>query len=278
MTVGEVLKAGTQQLQTNNIETARLDCLVLLEDLLGHDRAWLLAHDDQEIASEKLAEFNKLLKERAQHVPLAYLRGRSEFYGREFVLTPSVLEPRPESEAMIELLKHLVIPSLRQQIGQGLIYLADVGTGSGALGITAMLEVADLSVDLLEIDKNAADIAQINVDKFTPGIPVILSDLLTNTATDYQVLLCNLPYVPDDYQINAAAEHEPAIALFGGSDGLDVYRKLFEQLQKRSKRPLFILTESLPAQHRQLEQMAIDTGYRLTATDDFIQVFQHTQP
>ena len=82
-----------------------MDALVLLEDVLGIDRARLLAEPDMEISSAQLAELKKLLNQRAKHVPLAYVRGKTEFYGREFVITPAVLEPRPESETMIDLLK-----------------------------------------------------------------------------------------------------------------------------------------------------------------------------
>jgi release factor glutamine methyltransferase len=274
VTIHQSLQAGTQQLERVGIETARLDCLVLLEDVTGYDRAWMLAHDDQEIEPDKQRKLNKLLKQRAQHLPLAYVRGKGEFYGREFVLTPAVLAPRPESETMIDLLKDQVIPALKVALGPKKLRLADVGTGSGALGITALLEAPDLLVDLLEIDKNAAEIAQMNVDKLTPDISVILSDLLTATRANYDILLCNLPYVPDDYQINTAATHEPSLAIFGGPDGLDIYRKLFLQLEKRTFRPLFILTESLPRQHERLAEIARTSNYDLLRSHDFIQVFQ----
>jgi methylase of polypeptide subunit release factors len=130
-------------------------------------------------------------------------------------------------------------------------------------------------VDLLEIDSEAMKIAQINVDKFTLQLPVIKSDLLTTAPHNYAVLLCNLPYVRDDFQINLSAGHEPRLAIFGGPDGLDVYRKLFEQLHKRSQKPLYILTESLPPQHLDLELISKAGGYQLEKTVDFIQQFKY---
>jgi len=274
MVISNWLRQSIHALERAGIGTARLDCLVLLEDVTGKDRAWLLAHDDTEISSSEEAKLKKLLISRLNHVPLAYVRGQSEFYGSNFVISPAVLVPRPESETMIDLLKKLYSDGLLPVKGQKTTYLADVGTGSGALGITAFKEVKNLAVELLEIDKKALEIAQINVDKSTASISVILSDLLGNSRQSNDVLLCNLPYVPDDFQINLAAGYEPRIAIFGGADGLNLYRKLFKQVHKLPKRPLFILTESLPTQHDSLKAIAEQSGYSLHEHEDFIQVFR----
>ena len=272
-----------KKLEVSGIGTARLDTLVLLEDVTRIGRAHLLAEPAMEIQPEKLAKLEKLLNRRRQHEPLAYIRGRTEFYGRNFMITSAVLEPRPESETMIKLLKAL--PVLKRAGASGgisaeksvknstSISIADVGAGSGALGITAALELPKTQVNLLEIDPAAVKIAKINVDKFTLNINVIKNDLLAQSAQDYDILLCNLPYIPDDYQINQAASHEPRLAIFGGTDGLDVYRRLFEQIAKLKNQPLYILTESLPPQHATLAQLAAQAGYKLKATDDFIQQF-----
>jgi release factor glutamine methyltransferase len=129
-------------------------------------------------------------------------------------------------------------------------------------------------VDLLEIDPKAAQIAKINVEKHTTNISVIRSDLLEASAQDYDVLLCNLPYVPDNFTINQAAMQEPRLAIFGGPDGLDIYRRLFDQVRKLKHQPLYILIESLPPQHSALEAIAADAGYGLRSEDDFIQAFR----
>ncbi len=267
MTTSEWLILATEELEIAGIETARLDCLVLLENVLKVNRAKLLANPDAEMLSKDVAKLAKLLNRRAAHEPLAYILGTTEFYGRNFVITPAVLEPRPESETMIELLAKL--PNLPLST-----CVADVGAGSGALGITAKLEHPEWSVELLEIDEKALKIAQINVDKYTIDVSVIRSDLLTDSIQSNDALLCNLPYVPDEYQINEAAGHEPRIAIFGGPDGLDLYRNLFEQIEKLPKRPLYLLFESLPSQHDELQNLAKESGYSLRQTDDFIQVFE----
>jgi len=267
MTTHTWLRDAEKKLSDAGVGTARLDALVLLEDVSGRDRAWLLAHPEHELSSAEQSRLTKLLNLRAEHQPLAYVRGKTEFYGRTFVITPAVLEPRPESETMIDLLKKL--PDL-----PGTVLIADVGAGSGAIGITAKLELPKARVELLEIDPEAIKVAQKNVDLFTIPIKITASDLLQNTKQANDILLCNLPYVPDGYAINPPAMREPRLAIFGGPDGLDIYRRLFEQVENLKHKPLFILCESLPPQHEALASIAQNAGYNLQQTDDFIQVFR----
>ncbi len=267
MIIGEWLQDAIRRLAAAGIGTARLDALVLLEDATGKDRAWLLANPDFELTTKQADVLKNVLKRRSRHEPISYIRGWTEFYGRQFLLTSAVLEPRPESETMIDLLKKL--PNLPSKP-----HIADVGAGSGALGITAKLELPGAEIELIEVDAKALRVTQMNVDKFTLGIRLVEDDLLAKSGTDYDVLLCNLPYVPDDYHINEAASREPRIAIFGGPDGLDIYRKLFRQVKKRSYKPLYILTESLPPQHQALKAIGESAGYTIHAEDDFIQVFR----
>lgn len=270
MLIHEFLKESTQDLNNVGIETARLDSLLLLEYATNTDRAKLLAEPDTKISSTDLSKLNNLLKQRIKHIPIAYLVQKNEFYGRDFIITPAVLVPRPESEAMIDELK-FIAKSITQPI------IVDVGTGSGALGISAKLEVPSAKVTLLDIDTKALKVAQMNVDKFTLDIPIIKSDLLKKLSIEPDVLLCNLPYVPDDFKINIAATHEPRIAIYAGKDGLDLYRKLFQQIDNLQIRPLYLLTESLPTQHIELAALASQKHYDLVKTNDFIQVFKRIQ-
>ncbi len=265
MTVSNWLHEAQQKLEGAGIETARLDCLVLLENCLNKNRTQLLAHPDLEINTEQQNYLWRQIERRTGHEPLAYIRGKVEFYGRDFLVDKHVLVPRPESETIIDLLKTARLPEHP--------HIVDVGTGSGALGITAKLELPNAAVTLLDIDRQALKVAEKNINKFSVDIAHILSDLLpADTLCD--VVIANLPYVPDAFSINRAAQAEPRLAIFGGPDGLEHYRRMFVQLQSFSKKPQFILTESLPQQHAKLIEIAGQAGFMLTNSEDFIQQFE----
>lgn len=267
MTTGEFLTAATTQLSRAGIESARLDCLVLLEDELELDRAHLLARPETALSAARLARLRTKLGRRARHLPLAYIRGKAMFYGREFAITRHVLVPRPESETIIEMLKKLPLPAGGR--------LADIGTGSGCLGITAALELPDIIVDLYDIDARALACAKRNAQAFGLPLKTYREDLLEGALSRrYTVLLANLPYVPTDYAINQAARQEPKLALFAGTDGLDVYRRFWTQLEAPAPhKPRHVLTEALPSQHAALAKLARGAGYRIAASDDFVQYF-----
>lgn len=264
MNINEALKAYRTKLEDVGIATARLDCLVLLEDILNTNRTQLLADTKYELTEVESRQLDKLITQRARHIPLAYLRYKTEFYGREFYIDERVLEPRPESETMIDLLKNLPVSNTK---------LADVGSGSGALGITAKHELPDLNVTLIEIDSAALAVSKKNARLHKVSVQLRQNDLLEGADEHYDVLLCNLPYVPDDFQINTAAMHEPRVAIFGGKDGLDLYRKLFQQIKSRTYKPSYVLTEALPPQHGTLADIARGAGYSLEQSEDFIQLF-----
>jgi release factor glutamine methyltransferase len=265
MNVQVFLKGATKILEQNDIATARLDCLVLLEDVLGVDRAVILAHPDLAIPQAKLSVLNKKITQRRRHIPLAYIRGKVSFYGREFAVNKHILVPRPESETMIDWLIKLPLPASPK--------VADIGTGTGCLGITAALELHWAEIGLYDIDPFALKLARQNAKALNVKAAYYKADLLElKPAAD--VLLANLPYVPDRYKLNQAAEHEPKHAIFGGKDGLDLYRRLWQQIAGLPGKPLFVMTESLPPQHQALNGLAQAAGYRPYQTDDFIQIFQ----
>jgi methylase of polypeptide subunit release factors len=335
--VSDWLRQSVASLEGAGISTARLDCLVLLEDETGKDRAWLLAHPEYELQGSDLNILNTKIIQRMQHVPLAYIRGRSEFYGREFMVNAHTLVPRPETEGMIELLrmvcnressvlswqdqsrrrekvrsKSIPTPTAKQSSlvhtdeGYKVVWekhsgnkqhlpntptarpahlrdndaslrLIDIGTGSGAIAITAKLEHPSAIVTATDIDENCLATARHNAKRLDADIEFLHGNLLEplpeGSKAQALVLLCNLPYVPENFQINTAATHEPRHALFGGADGLDLYRELFGQIKARSHQPSYILAESLPPQHAVLADIAQSAGYNLAQTSDFIQLF-----
>lgn len=269
MKISDWLAEATSVLKATGISTARLDCLILLEDILAKDRAFLLAHPEFEISKTQQQKLNKQVEQRQSHTPLAYIRGKIEFYGRDFFANKDVLVPRPESETMIELLL-ANIPTKDSLI-------IDIGTGSGALAVTAKLELSFAKVMASDIDPRCLAIASINIKKYDLDIKLISGNLLEPFSHyDHSniIILANLPYVPDSHKINQAAAMEPRTAIFGGPDGLDLYRQLFNQASRMVCKPTFILTESLPPQHDNLTKIARELGYKFIDAADFIQVFE----
>ncbi len=286
MSIEDWIKAKSAQLTTAGIATARLDCLVLLEDELSKDRSWILSHLERNLQITEIENLSKNITQRAKHIPLAYIRGHTEFYGRNFLVNAHTLVPRPETETMIELLKY----TLHEDPFFACATLIDIGTGSGAIAITAKLEFPQTHVIALDIDNACLEVAHNNARAHDTIVECAHSDLLGLFAETEVVavqvkrhyalpptpciLLCNLPYVPNDFHINTAATHEPPHALFGGRDGLDIYRKLFVQISLSTEKPHYVFTESMPTQHKALTAIAEANDYHLGKTDDFIQIFE----
>jgi release factor glutamine methyltransferase len=262
MAVGSFLADATAKLKEAGIDSARLDVLILLENALNVDRANILAHPEQQTTPQQELELNNKIAQRAKHIPLAYLLGYAMFYGRRFLVNEKVLVPRPETESMIELLKKA--PLATRPI------IADIGTGSGCIGITAALEVKDSHVLLCDISPDALNIAGLNTKKLEAKATVKQTNLLQGLK-NIDVVLANLPYVPTGLEVNKAVEYEPKLAVFSGDDGLDIYRVFWPQIGRL--KPAFVLCESLIIQHGKMAEMALNAGYKLNKTEGLAQQF-----
>ncbi len=274
MTINEWFNATQDILSQAGIETARLDSLVLLCDIIDKDKSWVLAHPEHVLQRSEIKILSTIVAQRAKHTPIAYVRGKTEFYGREFIINENVIVPRPESEAILELLKKIIS-------GNEATTIIDIGTGSGALAISAKLEFPAANVIASDIDSGCLDLARRNADKLRVEIEFVIGDLLQpfqNSKFSIQtyILMCNLPYVPTAYPVNEAAMHEPKLALFSGTDGLDHYRRLFAQLLELPQSAQYIITESLPIQHNQIADIASRSGYELLDSDGLTQLFSYT--
>jgi release factor glutamine methyltransferase len=268
-TVYDWLKEAEIHLNDADINTARLDALILLSDVIGKDRTHLLAHPELVLAIEQENSLKNMLGRRLQHEPLAYIRGKVEFYGHEFDVNEHVLVPRPESENILELLSEYGdTPTI-----------IDVGTGSGALAISAALEHPKAEVIAIDMDPECLKVARLNARNHKVNINFIEGDLLRGVPieelTSPVVILANLPYVPDEYPINTAATHEPKLALFGGKDGLDLYRVMFDQLSEYKDSEIIVFTESLESQHKSLAGVAFDHGFIAGKASGLIQTFTY---
>lgn len=266
VTVGEWLNLASAQLSANNSTTARLDALVLLQDILQCDKSWLLAHPEQKIASRARQQLNQRLSLRLTHMPLAYIRGKRDFYNRTFTVTIKVLIPRPETETLIDLL--LQLPKKPSTT------LLDVGTGSGVIAITAKLEHPALEVYASDKEAHALEVARVNAQQLKANVHFVKSDLLAHIDKTFAIITANLPYVDREWETSPETRFEPAIALFADDHGLRLIKKLLRQATTRLQPHGFLLIEADPRQHHAILQDANLLGYTLHAQQDFIIVLQ----
>jgi release factor glutamine methyltransferase len=260
MTVGLFIEKAIAKLKDSSIPTARLDVEVIVSHYLGVDRSWLQAHSEDELPKNKEVEMLKKIERRTKNEPVAYILGYKEFYGRNFIVNKNVLVPRPESEAFIEILGSL----------SKIKTILDIGTGSGCLAITANLQFPSLDVFATDISKQALEIATANAKNLNASIEFKLQNMLDSDENDYDVIMANLPYVPDSMN-NKSIMREPKIALFSGVDGLDHYRNLLVQIEKKPVH--YIMTESLLEQHEAVKNIAKLANYDLCKTDGLVQLF-----
>lgn len=236
-TLGQILTHTRQRISPHS-ESASLDAQVLLAHVLKKDRAWLLAHPETPLTSDQDQEIETALQTLESGVPLPYVIGEWEFYGRKFILTPDVLIPRPETELMIEFALHWLKkhPDRRTVI--------DVGTGSGCIAVTLAAERLKIKMTGTDISSAALSVARQNSKRHNTKIDLIKSDLLENVKGKFDLICANLPYIPTKTLKGLDVfGKEPTLALDGGPDGLGLIRKLLEQTQTKLKTGGVILME-----------------------------------
>lgn len=267
ITVDAWLHKDSEILADAMIPSARLDAEIILAHTLRRNRTWLHAHGDELIDPRLLDILNARIQLRLERVPVAYIVGHKEFYGRLFDVRPGVLIPRPESEAIITLLDEIVTTTPQT--------LVDVGTGSGCLGITAKLEFPTLQVTLIDIDRPALTVAKKNAEKLGADVSILKSNLLTNYPLTANIVLANLPYVDRSWATSPETRHEPSLALYARKDGLALIEQLIRQLPSRLTPDAFVILESDPRQHELVAHYAQAHQFSLIKTDGFIQLYQY---
>ncbi|TAK32141.1 MAG: peptide chain release factor N(5)-glutamine methyltransferase [Chloroflexota bacterium] len=232
MTYGAQLASMRRTLHDAGIEEARLEAELLLAEAVGISRPQLLARLAQPLESTAELTSQHLLSRRAQREPLFYILRRREFYGRELVVGPSVLIPRPETELLVEEAVREV-RRLTDRLGRAPVTI-DVGTGSGAIAINLAIECPDLTIVATDLSSDALKVARSNAERLgvAQRIAFVHTDLLQGLDRAPDLIVSNPPYIPT----GELAELEPEIALFeprgaldGGPDGLDVIRRLFSR-------------------------------------------------
>ncbi|MAS35203.1 MAG: protein-(glutamine-N5) methyltransferase, release factor-specific [Anaerolineaceae bacterium] len=227
-TIRHTLHDATRQIRPVS-DSASLDAQLLLAEVLGKDRAYLLAHGDDIISADQLAQFAAVVQRRAAGEPIAYILGRRAFYDRELLVAPGVLIPRPETELLLE-------AALEFTADKPDCTAADIGTGSGALAVTFAAHRPQAHVYAVDISPAALDIARKNAAQQQVHVTFLDGDLLQpliERGIQVDVLMANLPYIARDALPNlAVSQYEPSLALDGGPDGLDLVRRLLRDLRQ----------------------------------------------
>ena len=259
MTLREWLDHGEAILSDGpHADRARRDAETLLLHHIGKNRAWLIAHSDEGFAGCAALGYAALLERRRKGEPIQYITGQCEFYGLPFRVTPDVLIPRPETEHLVEKVGHL-IPTFHQAAKKFFQIqrvhpayehgvrrsrdrgpekagwpprILDVGTGSGCIAISIAHDWGEADITAIDISDRALEVARGNANRigFADHIRFLQGDLLAPVAGErFEIIASNPPYVPNTDRALISVEvreHEPHVALFGGHDGLEIYRRL----------------------------------------------------
>lgn len=223
--VGEALDAATRQLAATGSSSPRLDATLLLESVTGIGRPSLFAHPERALTAEQERQLRALVARRAASEPIAYILGAREFYGRPFKADARALIPRPETEMLVDLgldfLKHARVGSVS----------VDVGTGSGAIAVTLAAETGR-AVAALDVSPAALSLARENARALgqETHVHLVRGNLLSPLRGPLDLVLANLPYIPDDRVVpRDVGSYEPALALFGGPCGTTLIRALLAE-------------------------------------------------
>lgn len=212
---------------------------LLLAHVLGVERAYLLAHPEHLLNTDTEQCFRSLYTRLRKGEPVAHLIGTKEFFGLEFQVNRSVLIPRPETEILVE----EVIKFADKESG---LRVLDVGTGSGAIAIALAKHLPNATVVATDVSHDAIEVARTNAEKHGVDVAFHVSDLLEEVKGSFDVIVANLPYIGEEkfrFVSKETEQYEPSVALFGGVDGLELYRRLFRQLTVLDWRPRLLLGE-----------------------------------
>ena len=222
--IGAIIKWTGQYFSEKGVDNPRLDAEVLLCHILGKDRIYLYVHFDQPLEPSELTAFREAVKKRAMRLPVAYITGQKEFMGLTFTVTPDVLIPRPDTEILVE--DALARLAICEQPA-----ILDIGTGSAAIIVSVLKTLPAASGVSVDISPQALEVARMNATAHgvIDRLQIKQGDLFAPVnGQRFDAVLSNPPYIPDGdiAKLELEVRREPRLALAGGVDGLDFYRRI----------------------------------------------------
>ena len=273
MTIREALAEGTATLAAAGIESPGLDSSLLLAEVLNTERSMLIAAGNDSVSQESVAAFRQLIKRRQSGECTAYILGRKEFYGLKFLVNPSVLVPRPDTETLVEIALNRV-QGLGSGVWDGPPRVLDLCTGSGAIAIALKHAMPELEVWAADISAEALETAKTNAARLLPpnSIRFFQGDLYNALPSSppcslfpvpCSLIASNPPYIPTTEIPSLAPEvrMEPALALDGGGDGLNIIRKIVSRAPEFLCKGGCLLLEADPRQMEKITTLYKEAGF-----------------
>lgn len=232
MKISEILAQAKDQLEKSGVSNSKLDSLILLTHALLVSKEHVIFNPDLELNQDQKKSFLSLVERRSAREPIAHIIGKREFYGRDFFVTKDALDPRPDSESLIELVLKK-FPKKNQKIR-----ILEIGSGSGCLVITLLKELPIAQAIALDLSEKALRICKKNADfqEVQDRLQLIKSDVFSALKENekFDLIISNPPYISSKEIEELHPEvkiYEPRMALDGGFDGLDFYRQIANQSQ-----------------------------------------------
>ena len=225
MTIKQTLAKGMIILKSNNIDSPKLKARLILQYVLKKTRQYLIIYDNEEVGKKEQWEYFVNIDKLAKGVPLQHITHTQEFMKMDFYVDENVLIPRPDTEILVE-----EVINIAKRMGKSKIL--DLCTGSGAIAISIAKNVPNAEVYAVDISEKALDIADKNAHRLEAKVKFIKSDLFKNLKNmKFDIIVSNPPYIKkeDIKFLSEDVQKEPQIALDGGYDGLDFYRKISKQ-------------------------------------------------
>jgi len=245
MTIEELLVFGKSHCHSEHAK-------ILLAELLHKNSLELLTCLDEQVSDEQANIYKKEILALEEGKPLQYVIGYVNFYGNELLVDERVLIPRFETEELVEnTIKYI------NQFFTEPVEIIDLGCGSGAIGLSLEKKVSTKTVDLVDISSEALEVAHKNCGKLDSKANLIQSDFFSNVEKKYDVIISNPPYIDPNEEIeDIVKNNEPHLALYGGDDGLDCYRKILKSAKEHMKDRCLIAFEIGYKQAQAVEEIA----------------------
>lgn len=234
VTIEKLLKEGIEKIKQRQFNSPLLEAELILCKLLQKDRIYLHLKGKEEVNEEVAREFYRLVEKRSEGYPVQYILNSQEFMGLDFYVQEGVLVPRPDTEILVE----KVIKIAKDKFGDREIKILDIGTGSGAIGISLAYYLTNSNVTAIDISDRAIEIANKNIRKHDlSNIKVFKCDIFGEIShkEKYHIVVSNPPYIERatiEGLEREVSTYEPKLALDGGTDGLDYYRRIVEVFKK----------------------------------------------